>query len=439
MMEENQNQCSRRDFVKTSAALSLGTMGLLGTRVCAAGSDTLRVGLIGCGGRGRGAAANILDAAPGVELYALGDLFQEPLDSAFRQFSQARPESPMAKMGNTINVTRERCFAGFDAYQKVIDCGVDVVLMATPPHFRPIHLQAAVQAGKHSFIEKPVAVDPVGVRSIIETSALARKRNLAIVAGTQRRHSSLYLEIIKRIHRGDIGRIVGGQTYFLIHNTPWLGKHRRQRRPEWSDMEWQCRCWYWFNWLSGDHIVEQFVHSLDFMNWALDAHPVSCIGVGGREVRKGPDYGNIYDHFCIEYEYPEDLRISAMCRQIDSCTDRISDRVVGSEGLAYLDGATAKIQGARSYTYDGPVHNPQVQEHADMIAGIRAGQPLNHGKRIAESTLTAIIGRMSAYTGRALKWDWALKASKLDLSPPHYEFGDLSVRPVAVPGTTKLT
>ncbi|MHC4165325.1 MAG: Gfo/Idh/MocA family protein [Planctomycetota bacterium] len=439
MMENIQNQCSRRDFVKTSAALSLGTVGLIGSKAYAAGSETLRVGLIGCGGRGRGAAANILDAAPGLELYALGDLFQEPLDAAFRQFSRARPEGPMAEMGNKINVTRQRCFVGFDAYQKVIDCGVDVVLMATPPHFRPIHLQAAVQAGKHSFIEKPVAVDPVGVRSVIATSALAREKNLAIVAGTQRRHSNLYLEIIKRIHRGDIGRIVGGQTYFLIHNTPWLGKHKRQRRAEWSDMEWQCRCWYWFNWLSGDHIVEQFVHSLDFMNWALGAHPVSCIGVGGREVRKGPDYGNIYDHFAIEYEYPEDLRISAMCRQIDSCTDRISDRVVGSEGLAYLDGATARIQGRRSYIYDGPVRNPQVQEHADMIAGIRAGRPLNHGKRIAESTLTAIIGRMSAYTGRALKWDWALKASKLDLSPPHYEFGDLPVRPVAVPGTTRLT
>ena len=176
MMEKTQNQCSRRDFVKTSAALSLGTMGLIGARVYAAGSDALRVGLIGCGGRGRGAAANILDAAPRVELYALGDLFQEPLDAAFRQFSQARRESPMAIMGNTVNVTRQRCFVGFDAYQKLINCGVDIVLMATPPHFRPIHLQAAVQAGKHSFIEKPVAVDPVGVRSVKIGRASCRER-----------------------------------------------------------------------------------------------------------------------------------------------------------------------------------------------------------------------------------------------------------------------
>lgn len=437
-MKTSQETYTRRDFIRTSGALSLGTMGWLGAKAHAAGSDTLRVGLIGCGGRGRGAAVNILDAAPGIELVALGDLFPEPLEVAFKQLSQDRPDSPMAKMGNKARLSRERCFVGFDAYQKVIDCGVDVVLLATPPNFRPIHLAAAVKAGKHSFIEKPVAVDPVGVRSVIETSARAKQKGLAIVAGTQRRHSKLYLEMIKRIHRGDIGEIVGGQTYYLIHNTPWLGKHRRERQPEWSDMEWQCRCWYWFNWLSGDHIVEQFVHSLDFMNWALGANPVSCLGVGGREVRKGTDYGNIYDHFTVEYEYPGGVRIAAMCRQIDSCTNRISDRVVGSSGSAYLDSSTAKIEGPKAYEYDGPTHNPQVQEHADMIAGIRSGRPLNHGKRIAESSLTAIIGRMSAYTGRALKWNWAMKASKLDLSPPKYEFGDLPVRPVAVPGTTSL-
>ena len=239
-------------------------------------------------------------------------------------------------------------------------------------------------------------------------------------------------------HRGDIGEVVGGQTYYLIHNTPWLGKHRRERLPEWSDMEWQCRCWYWFDWLSGDHIAEQFVHSLDFMNWAMGSHPVSCIGVGGREVRKGTDYGNIYDHFTVEYKFPGDVRISAMCRQIDSCTNRISDRIVGSQGLADVGGSTASIKGAKPFQYEGPDQNPQIQEHTDLINSIRDGRPLNHGKRIAESSLTAIMGRMSAYTGRELKWNWALKASNLDLSPSNYAFGDLEVRPVAVPGETKL-
>ena len=437
-MEKTQNRYSRRDFVKTSAALSVGAMGLIGARAHAAGSGTLRVGLIGCGGRGTGAATNILDAAPGVELYALGDLFPEPLDRAFRRLSQPRPDSPMAKMGNKSNLDRERCFVGFDAYQKVIDCGVDIVMMATPPHFRPIHLKAAVAAGKHCFIEKPVAVDPVGVRSVIATSEVAQGKNLAIVAGTQRRHNNPHLETIKRIHHGDIGEVLGGQFYYLIHNTPWLGKHRRERLPEWSDMEWQCRCWYWFNWLSGDHIVEQFVHSIDFMNWAMDSTPESCLGVGGREVRRGDDYGNIYDHFTIEYKFPGYVRISAMCRQIDSCTNRISDRIVGSQGLADVGGSTASIKGTKPFQYEGPDQNPQVQEHTDLINGIRDGRPLNHGKRIAESSLTAIMGRMSAYTGRELKWNWALKAYKLDLSPSNYAFGDLEIRPVAVPGETKL-
>jgi len=437
-MEKSGNKHSRREFVKTSAVATVGAASLLKGGVYAAGSDLLRVGLIGCGGRGRGAAANILEAASGIELYALGDLFPEPLDAAYRQFTQELSEGPGKEMGNRVRISRDRCFVGFDAYRGVIDSGVDVVLMATPPNFRPIHLEAAVQAGKHCFIEKPVAVDPVGVRKIIVVSAEAEKKGLSIVAGTQRHHSGRYQEIIKRIHQGDIGEIVGGQTYYLIHNTPWLGKHRRQRRPEWSDMEWQCRCWYWFNWLSGDHIVEQFVHSIDFMNWALGATPVSCLGVGGREVRKGPDYGNIYDHFAIEYEYPGDLRIAAMCRQIDSCTNRIAGRVVGTRGVADLDGKTATIRGASPYTWDGTERNPQVQEHVDMIAGIRSGRPLNHGRRIAESTLTAIIGRMSAYTGKAVNYDWALKESQLDLNPPRFEFGDLPVRPVAVPGTTPL-
>ncbi|UCF37973.1 MAG: Gfo/Idh/MocA family oxidoreductase [Acidobacteriota bacterium] len=437
-MTVSSNGPSRREFLRTSAAASGGARSLIKAGAQVAGSDRLRVGLIGCGGRGSGAARNVLDAAPGIELYSLGDLFPEPLEDTLEMLQRERPDSPMARFGNQVNISRDRCFVGFDAYQKVIDSGIDVVLMATPPNFRPIHLAAAVDAGIHSFIEKPVAVDPVGVRQVIETSELAKTKGLAIVAGTQRRHSQRYLEMVKRIHRGDIGEIVGGQIYFLIHNTPWLGKHRRERQPGWSDMEWQCRCWYWFNWLSGDHIVEQFVHSIDFMNWAMGGPPVSCLGVGGREVRKGPDYGNIFDHFAIEYEFPGDVRIAAMCRQIDTCTNRISNRIVGAMGIADLEEDAAVIKGARAYVYEGPEEEPQVQEHTDMIASIRAGIPLNEGRQIAESSLTAIMGRMSAYTGKEVEWDWVLNESKLDLSPPRYEFGDLPVRPVAIPGTSPL-
>ena len=433
---------SRRDFIKTSATatVSLAALGL-GKYAFAAGSDKLRAGLVGCGSRGTAAAWDIVNSAANVEIYALGDLFKEPLDECFKVLSEGRVKNASVRgsaLGDKLNVTPDRCFVGFNAYKKVIACGVDIVLLVTPPHFRPEHLKAAVEAGKHVFMEKPVAVDPVGVRSIITSSELAERKDLAIVAGTHRRHWNHYIETIKRVHNGEIGEIVGGQCYFLIHNTPWLGRRVKKRQVGWSDMEWQCRCWYWFTWLSGDHIVEQHVHNLDVINWALGAHPANCVGLGGREVRKGPEYGNIFDHFAVEYEYPNGVRVSSMCRQTDGCSNRISERVVGTKGSAYTDRSTGFIKGQNAFRYDGPSSDPQLQEHTDLITSIRSGKPLNDGKRIAESTLTAIMGRMSAYTGRAMKWDWVMNASKLDLRPSKYEFGDLPVRPVAVPGITRL-
>ena len=235
-----------------------------------------------------------------------------------------------------------------------------------------------------------------------------------------------------------IGDIVGGQCYFVIHDKPWLGGFVKERQPGWSDMEYQCRCWYWYTWLCGDCIVEQHVHNLDIMNWAIGAHPVKCLGIGGRQVRTGPEYGNIYDHFAVEFEYPGGVRILSMCRQTDGCSNRIAERVVGTQGAANTDEAAGSIEGQTPFTYAGPTPNPYEQEHADLIASIRAGKPLNHGRRIAESSLTAIMGRMSAYTGKELKWDWVLKASQLDLTPPHYEMMDLPVEPVAIPGVTPL-
>jgi len=316
-----------------------------------------------------------------------------------------------------------------------------MVILGTPPHFRPEHFKAAIEAGKHVFMEKPVAVDPVGIRSIIASSELAKQKGLAIVAGTQRRHQAHYLEIMRRIHRGDIGEVVGGQCYWNM-GALWVerAKENMQKRTVlgWSDMEWQCRNWLFFTWLSGDHIVEQHVHNLDIINWAIGAHPVQAMGMGGREVRTGPEYGNIFDHFAVEYEYANGVRVLSMCRQTDGCHEQVSERVVGTKGQTYTDGSNGSVEGQNPYKYEGESPNPYVQEHADLIASIREGKPLNEGKRIAESTLTAIIGRMSAYTGRALKWDWAMNASKLDLTPPEYEMGDLPVRPVAVPGKTKL-
>ncbi|MHC4657668.1 MAG: Gfo/Idh/MocA family oxidoreductase [Planctomycetota bacterium] len=424
---------SRRDFVKASAAVSLAAMTFDSSRIFAAGSDKLRVGLIGCGGRGTGAAKDCLKSSDNVEIVAMGDVFGDRLDKSLANLSR--------EVDDKVTVTEDTSFKGFDAYKKVLECDIDMVILATPPHFRPLQLRAAIEAGKHVFMEKPVAVDPVGVRSVIASSELAEQKGLAIVAGTQRRHQAHYLEIMKRIHNGNIGEILSGQCYWNQDGL-WVdaaAKNWKKRMAlGWSDMEWQCRTWLFFTWLSGDHIVEQHVHNLDVINWAIGSHPVQCLGMGGREVRTGPEYGNIFDHFAVEYEYPNGVRVLSMCRQTDGCDHRVSERVVGTNGSAYTDGSNASIEGPNAYKYEGESSSPYVQEHADLIASIREGKPLNEGRRIAESTLTAIMGRISAYTGRALKWDWAMNASKLDLTPPAYEFGDLPVAPVAVPGKTEL-
>jgi len=430
---ERTNKVSRRDFIKTSAVVG-ASAALGGTeRLFAQGSDKLRVGLIGCGWRGTGAAQDCVNSAPNMEIVAMGDLFQDQVDWSLAQLSR--------KADDKVSVTEDTSFVGFDAYKKVIACDIDMVILGTPPHFRPEHFKAAVEAGKHVFMEKPVAVDPVGIRSIISSSELAKQKGLSIVAGTQRRHQEHYLEIIKRIHNGDIGEIVSGQCYWNMGEL-WVerAEENMQKRLAlgWSDMEWQCRNWLFFTWLSGDHIVEQHVHNLDIINWAIGAHPVQAMGMGGREVRTDPKYGNIFDHFAVEYEYPNGVRVLSMCRQTAGCHEQVSERVVGTRGQTYTDGSNGFVEGQNAYKYEGESPDPYVQEHADLIASIRGGKPLNEGRRIAESTMTAIMGRISAYTGRALKWDWAMNASKLDLSLPKYEFGDLPVRPAAVPGKTKL-
>jgi len=414
---------TRRDFIKTSVGASLaaaipGTLGL-----CAQGSDTIRIGVVGCGGRGTGAAIDCLNAAPGVEIVAMGDLFQDRIDSSLKRIQQAHPDK--------VKVPKDKCFTGFDNYLKVAACPeVNLIVTAAAPGFRPLHLKAAVDAGKNVFMEKPVAVDPVGVRSVIASSDLARKKGLAVVTGTQRRHQQRYVELMKRIHNGEIGEITGGQCYWNQGDL-WVVK----KTPQMSDMEWQCRNWLYFTWLSGDHIVEQHVHNIDVMNWAFGSLPVKVMAMGGRQQRTAPEYGNIYDHFAVEFEYPNGVRVLSMCRQIKGCADRVEERIVGTKGYAFGYG---EIHGTNFWKFDGDETNPYVQEQADLIASIRAGKPLNEGRRIAESTMCAIMGRMSAYTGRAISWEWAMTSSKLDLTPPKYDFGPLPVEPVAIPGVTPL-
>ncbi|MEW6072859.1 MAG: Gfo/Idh/MocA family oxidoreductase [Planctomycetota bacterium] len=421
----------RRTVLKAAGATAAALT--IGRSAHTAGRDTLRVGLIGCGGRGTGAAINCKDAAEGVEIVALGDVFPDRVDSSRTElanlFTAARQENPAARW---FQVTDQTCFTGFDAYRQVLAQDVDLVILATPPHFRPLHLQAAIEAGKHVFMEKPVAVDPVGVRKVIAASELAAAKGLGIVAGTQRRHQASYLDVIGRIHDGAIGEVLGGECYWN-QGFLWVV----ERTSEMTDMEWQLRNWLYFTWLSGDHICEQHIHNLDVMNWVLGSPPARATAMGGRQVRTDPKYGHIFDHFAVELEYPGGQVVHSYCRQIDGCADRVAERVVGSKGVADPAGS---IRGAASHRHrdDGTDGNPYEREHTDLLASIRAGAPLNEGRQVAESTLTAILGRMSAYTGKSITWEQAMQ-STLDLSPPSYAMDQaLPVAPVAVPGQTKF-
>ena len=425
---------SRRDFIKATSAVSLAAAVSQVGPLFAGGSDKIRVGLIGCGGRGTGAAIDCVNSSPNIVITALGDIFPDRWQGSLKRLKEKLPAESLA-------VTPDSCFSGFDAFKKVLASDCDMVILAAPPHFRSRHLKAAVEANKHIFMEKPVAVDPPGIRSVIKSSEVAATMGLAIVAGTQRRHQNHYLEITKRVHNGDIGEIMAGQCYWNM-GALWIRRAYenwiKYQTREWTDMEWQIRNWLFLTWLSGDHIVEQHVHNLDVINWLMGSNPVKCMGMGGRQVRTGPEFGNIFDHFAVEYEYPNGARVMSMCRQTPGCSDNVSERVFGTKGMAYTDGANGYLRGVNAYKVEEASPNPYVQEHADLIASIRKGKPLNEGKRVADSTLTAIMGRMSAYTGRALSWKWAMNASKLDLSPPRYEFGDLSMAPVAVPGKAEL-
>jgi predicted dehydrogenase len=414
---------TRRDFVKIAAAASLAASTPSNLGLFASGTDAIKIGVIGCGGRGTGATIDCLNAATGVEVVALGDLVPDRVESALNKLKEAFPDR--------VKVPANRCFTGFDNYLGVCACpDVNLIVTAAPPGFRPIHLKAAVEAGKHIFMEKPVAVDPVGVRSVIASSNLAKQKGLAIVAGTQRRHQKLYLEMMKRIRDGQIGEIVAAQCYWNMGDL-WLKK----REPNMTEMEWQCRNWLYFSWLSGDHIVEQHVHNIDVVNWAMGAMPKNIMGMGGRQVRVTPDYGNIFDHFFVEFEYPNGVRVASMCRQTKGCAERVEERIVGTKGVADSSG---EIKGEKPWKFEQKEANPYVLEHVDLIASIRGGNVLNEGRQIAESTMCAIIGRMSAYTGRAISWEWAMNSSKLDLSPAKYEFGPNLVDPAAIPGTTPL-
>ncbi len=413
---------SRRQFLMTSAASA--ALVATGNYAHAIGDDKIRVGLIGAGGRGSGAAVDV-SKTPGVELVAIGDLFPDHLESKKKGLS--------AELGDKYKVKDDQCFSGFDAYKKVLATDCNYVILATPPGYRYIHLRAAVEAGKNVFFEKPVAVDGPGVRSVIQSGEIAKQKGLSLVTGTQRRHQNTYRETMKRIHDGAIGDVVGGEIYWNVGGL-WMFP----RKSSWSDSEWQHRNWYYLTWLCGDHIVEQHVHNIDVMNWVMGGPPVKAVGMGGRQVRTDPAYGHIYDHFAIEFEYPNGVKFQSMCRHHDNTTNNVSEHIVGTKGMSDPGGWIRPYVGGERWNYNGDKPNPYEVEHADNIAAIRAGKPLNEARQIAHSTCTAILGRECAYTGQALTFDQVLN-SKTVLMPPDVSFGvSLAVPPVAMPGKTQL-
>jgi predicted dehydrogenase len=423
---------SRRDFLSRStaavAACSLAGQLSLAPRVFAAGSDVLKVGLVGCGGRGSGAAVQALHADPHVQLTALGDAFADKLESSLSNLANS-------EVGEKVAVSSDHKFVGFDAYKGVIDSGVDVVVLATPPHFRPAHLQYAVEKGKHTFVEKPVAVDGPGVRSMFDTCQLAKQKNLAVVSGLCWRYHPGMRATFAKVLEGGVGEIVAIQATYL---TKPLKKFPRQ--PDWTDMEFQLRNWNGFTWLSGDFNVEQHVHSLDKVAWAMrDEPPVRCTGVGGRQARTGDESGYVYDHFSVVYEYASGVKAFCTCRQMEGCTDDVTDHIFGTMGVCHVMGHEIAVGGKTAWKHskkNGEVDMYQ-SEHNELFASIRSGTPINNGDYMTKSTLMAIMGRMSAYTGKSITWEQALH-SKEALGPAKYEWGRLATPGVAIPGVTQF-
>jgi len=393
----------------------------------------LKAGVIGCGGRGTGAAINFLSAGPNLQITALGDTFQDRVDAC--------REAIKKQKGQDVPV--ENCFAGFDAYQKVIDSGVDIVILATPPYFRPEHLAACVQAKKHIFSEKPVCVDPVGARSVMATAQKAKGLELSIATGTQRRHQRDYVATWQQVAQGLMGDVVGGNVY-------WNGGKlwHRDPNPSWSEMEYMIRNWVNWTWLSGDHIVEQHVHNLDVMNWFTGSHPVKAVGFGSRLRRVT---GDQYDNFSVDFSFENGIHVHSMCRQINGCVNNVSERLQGSKGSTNCRNAVIDLSGAELWKYQYPLDkdgkptdnvsvDPYVQEHINLVTAIRTGQTFNELENTAISTMVAIMGRISAYTGKETTYEEMMN-SDLKLGPTVFEFGPVNINkevPVAglpyVPG-----
>ncbi|MDA1015271.1 MAG: Gfo/Idh/MocA family oxidoreductase [Planctomycetota bacterium] len=430
-MPETQNT-NRRDFLKTTttAAVGVGVLGAISTPVgaFAGGNDTIKIGLVGCGGRGTAAVGQALSTDGNVKLVAMADAFSDRMESCHGGISRRFKER--------VAVDNDHKFVGFDGYKNVINSGIDLIILATPPGFRPIHVEAAIAAGKHVFMEKPVATDAPGVRKVLAAVEVAKKKNLKIGVGLQRHHEVKYLETMNRLKDGAIGDIIAMRCYWNGAGV-WV----RERLPEQTEMEYQMRNWYYFNWLCGDHICEQHIHNLDVCNWLKDGFPVRANGMGGREVRKGRENGQIFDHHAVEFEYADGTRMFSQCRHIPDCWRSVSEHAAGSKGTCDISGAA--ITAAKNWKYAGPKPNPYQVEHDDLFAAVRNDTPYNEGEYGAMSTMTSILGRMATYSGKIVEMEKALN-SKISLMPKEFAWDaappvlpdEDGKYPVAVPGRT---
>ncbi len=419
---------NRRSFLMhTTAMATAATAALdLSKSAYAGGGDSLKIGLVGCGGRGTGAAEQALKASSGNTLYAMADAFANRLEGSLDTLQQT-PDLP-----SKIDVPADRRYIGFDAYKNVID-QVDVVLLATPPGFRPLHVAYAVEKGKHLFVEKPVATDSPGVRSFLASVEEAKKKNLVMVSGLCWRYYHPRREAMQRVKDGAIGEIKAIET---TYNSQGVWDPPVTRSDVGSDMEMQMRNWYYYDWLCGDHIVEQAVHGLDTMGWAMgDKPPIRCWGSGGRQVRTEPKYGNIFDHFGIVYEYPNDVRGYHQCRHWKGSANQVKDYILGTKGVC--DVFAPSINGENKWRHRGAKNDMYQTEHDELFAALRAGNAINNGEYAAKSTLLAIMGRMAAYTGEAVTWEMAMN-SKENLAPERYEWGSAPSREIPRPGFTKF-
>lgn len=430
------NKNSRRNFVKKSGATILAST--LGFNILTANgykqkinADTLKVGLIGCGGRGTGAALQATLADPNVVLTAMGDAFRDRLDKSY--------DNLLIENGDRILVDEEHKFVGFDAYKKVLETDVDVVILTTPPCFRPAHIEAAIAAGKHIFAEKPLAVDAPGIRRVIASAKLAKEKNLAFMSGFCWRHDIPKTDTYKRILDGAIGDV---HTVYNTYNTGALWSH--DRKEDWSDMEYQLRNWLYYTWMSGDHIIEQAIHSIDLMRWGFgDELPISAVGTGGRQSRTEEKYGNIFDHFATIYEYADGRKGVHISRQQKDCSRAYHVEMLGNGGRANID-VFRKHEimpaGKTSWLWDGEKSNMYQNEHNTLFAGIRKGEYFNDGVKAAESTMMGILARMVAYTGQTIKYEDALNSQ--DILGPSIDDYDMNkawaMRPIARPGITKF-